>query len=1089
MEPDISRTLKLAAVARQLLEDEGSSLDSWTDGNDSCKQEISSDSSSPSSSARPRIDCETPPRLERTHKVEYAARSENDATNESSSPRLQDAGVALATVFDVPSMLGMHAFSTEKRTPSRHFKSDEDDDNLSFTDSSVDSVELLQRRALEIRHELRIRELREIAHVAERAAAAGHDSFAGQASTFIGDSSNCVASSSELKAFPMKRYSSYTEGSRRRKIVKPLLRRAKTDSKRKIPVMALRHIDDLIPPMQQLHNHLRKHFSSCGVDTENSIVADSIETTSLEMVEQVEDTARSDASSDISFIAKMKEWVTKPAASIHSESGETGFTSQELDSSSNVDPEMAFERGDTLSEHITSTVVARGQWRPSPIQVPDGFAYSTEYIPHNKYATPRRRPSVAMLWKNFGNIPQEPSVTTAVTSSISSEVADAEQQQSDLTGVMQTSNQDSDIIPVALFDSDEDDDDGGENQTEEFELGSKKFPKPFEIQTFDKEEHQSPEQDRRKIIEPPSPNSMPNLFITPVRLKGIRHASLLRSGSYRRSSLHWGGFSRADSFLSDSGLGTPIKGSLGGGQGNFVEDSKLGENLQNLSKLDVSNITSESSTNVFLKPRCQKVNPAFDAIDIDDVKISSNSNYTDNIEIETTHINLPSYHSEERRQEMPVSRSKDDDIESNLQDGVLMTPTRNERESNSFDIEGTPNLKAVTAESTMQPSLSPEEALHPVQQPQSSITTTPMPQGCECMQLTSSAHISKQSSVNVGRPTVIKDSSLAQPIGFRRVTSCPSLAKASNNQDSAHTNTHELRNRTIFQVLDRLSPSNRPRSKSRIDIGIKENHDFLNNYLYFSKPSSGRSRSVIRDPAVKPFCIEPCEVHGACEKPIPVGCEALSAVSDTACVLFKRPEKGCKDLIQTTNDYAGFESRFQENWFDVASARFDVAIEQLVGAAHHNPHSRWGEAFQAPTLTIKTPQHGHRKSNPRKIKDFQGSEYPIDITNGLVEGQVTSIPDSPTPFAKTASRDDVRAFNKDKGLALLRGHHHPIVFPQSTSAGWVPPPRPRHKATYSASDISEIWVQAQIDRIDKKKPTQEDQIGLREIEAHGRTTE
>ena len=65
-----------------------------------------------------------------------------------------------------------------------------DDDTLSLSsDSTLDSDRALEEKALQIRTELRFAELSEIAAVAERAAEAGLDSFAGQPSTFVNDDS------------------------------------------------------------------------------------------------------------------------------------------------------------------------------------------------------------------------------------------------------------------------------------------------------------------------------------------------------------------------------------------------------------------------------------------------------------------------------------------------------------------------------------------------------------------------------------------------------------------------------------------------------------------------------------------------------------------------------------------------------------------------------------------------------------------------------------------------------------------------------------------------------------------------------------
>mmetsp|Transcript_17364 Transcript_17364/g.19336 ORF Transcript_17364/g.19336 Transcript_17364/m.19336 type:complete len:967 (+) Transcript_17364:669-3569(+) len=955
----------------------------------------------------------------------------------------------------------MHCFGDQK-------KNQNDDDTLSLSsDSTVDSAELLERRAIEIRNELRVSELAEIAHVAERAAAAGHETFAGQASTFIGDGSIEEESVITLQPVPIKRNISYTEGLTGRALVRPLLRRSQTGGKkRKIPVMALRHIDDLIPPMNCLHQHLRAHLYMNGVDTENSLKKKCAETNSFENCNETEQRMGSNVSLETSFIAKVQQWVTQPTTSpnIMFEKEEFGCQKNHESDYINCDPDIAFETGYTLSEHITSVAVAQGKWKPTPVEAPEGLISHTEKIPLPNFMTPRRRPSLASLWKKFGNSPQETSVGTAVTSSISSEILETDTKQHSQNS-LHRKNQESDIIPVALFDSDEEEDIADDEQTVECALGSRYYPKPFEIAMHNERESYSPHlhRKRRVNVEAYSPKTMPNLFITPVRLKGIRHANYQRNESFGRSSLAWG-YSRADSFLLDSG--TPVMTNDSLRRESFVNEKTLSESSTKLNNNIIGAGFGGSTEINFLKPRRQNIDAITDIIGGDNISTIQTAG-------EATHdASKPKISSKgapinfSYKLYQPILQCNSKESYKKCQ----YTPTKRLNELDNKMFEMTSRVAAAGEESSIQSS-GWAEISHFVQRSQSSVTTS-LPQYCECMPLDTPIIGDTKSKNKLKCRTDIAEHLEVKPVAFRRVISCPSLAEACSDNNISSLSLGLRGKRSLLNVLEQLSPSSERSLQYCVGANAKENHDYLNNYLYFSKPYTERvNKTVCERSTIKPFCADPCEMKSSCGKSLPMSCDALCAVSDTACVLFKRSETDGIDLIhlETTNDYAGFEARSQESWFDAASAQFDGAMERIVGAARQNPNSRWGETFQAPTLTIKTPQHGHRKTNTRSIAETNlGIIDTSDSSTSILQQEKKMYEDAGLNENNDSfvsvygmSRNNFRTLSKDRRLALWEDNQQPKSIQGSSSEDCVPTRKTsrRHRSTLSTSDIGEIWME------------------------------
>jgi hypothetical protein len=250
---------------------------------------------------------------------------------------------------------------------------------LSDDDVSFDSVEQLEQAALQIRTEIRQSEMKELADAAELAAEAGQEKFAGRASTFGEKDIPEI-----IRPHPLKRYSTYSEGTSllRRGSSIPGLRRNP-----KIRVLALRHVNEVIPQMNELHMHLRTHLSLNGVD-ERSLTLTSDDEDQVNS-ERRDNERRNGTVTPVQVLNHLTRWVHKrPESDSNALTPKKSTVSQRLSSASlndeagggggahdGVDSSDTYEFGGMLSGHIRPPrPVSR-----SPICVPEGLDLSDSF--------------------------------------------------------------------------------------------------------------------------------------------------------------------------------------------------------------------------------------------------------------------------------------------------------------------------------------------------------------------------------------------------------------------------------------------------------------------------------------------------------------------------------------------------------------------------------------------------------------------------------------------------------------------------------------------------------------------------------------
>jgi hypothetical protein len=155
-------------------------------------------------------------------------------------------------------------------------------------------------------------------------------------------------------------------------------------------------------------------------------------------------------------------------------------------------------------------------------------------------------------------------------------------------------------------------------------------------------------------------------------------------------------------------------------------------------------------------------------------------------------------------------------------------------------------------------------------------------------------------------------------------------------------------------MFSSISPSGIRSSTDATLVSLKENDDFISNYLYCSKTSEPE------DPAPEPTCSgqDPCQ-----ESKLPCGEIALDSCvgsfMDSALKFLPRKSSETNKLpalsLNRDSTYPELQGS-SISWYDLANERFDRLLEGLMGTAR-----RSGEncrlSFQAPTLKEwKTPK-------------------------------------------------------------------------------------------------------------------------------------
>ena len=404
------------------------------------------------------------------------------------------------------------------RTPNQVNTDNATEEEKEEDDVSVDSVEELEQVSLRIRSEIRQKEMQELAVEAEHAAEAGLESFAGRASTF-GDPTHDLAK----KPKPLKRYKTYSEGTRMPRSSSlqaslESLRRIKTEPK--IRVLALRNINEVIPPMGELHMHLRTHFVLSGVNPQ---------CLSLDAkLKKEEPTNRGDSVTPVQFLNTLTSWVSQkpsdgrstPKRSVSNAAAKTKLSPDSLmvhvGENGNHSVRSQVERTESFDAYEVGVKLSGHLHRPeavrlSPIRLPTGLDLPDDIEMPDK-----------LMFADFDGA----TLGTVPTSSSSLNGQDAQQGGDEQEGPpVHDMNQ---FTPVALF----------ERIGEEDSHDEPASPGTGSSSGNSLLEDSPPE----RISGRWSDMVGPNTFVTPMRLRGIRNspkARPCRSVLHEATDLGW----------------------------------------------------------------------------------------------------------------------------------------------------------------------------------------------------------------------------------------------------------------------------------------------------------------------------------------------------------------------------------------------------------------------------------------------------------------------------------------------------------------------------------------------------------------------
>ena len=227
-------------------------------------------------------------------------------------------------------------------------------------DGSIDSDDELELWAQQIRGEIRDSEMVELALEAQRAADAGEDHFVGHPSTFgLYPDTHSISSTKKLK--PLERRRAYTVDTPTLMRMSPMRIRSE---RKKLRVLALRNITEVIPPINELHLHLRAHMLQYGVAP--------LVRTGLETHETTAD--RLQASPPAGILNSIKTWVSSKNSiddgALSPNSGRLSSLLIDSDDEHSTASHTDYEVGDTLAEHKRKIHSTR---KPKHVRVPSGL--------------------------------------------------------------------------------------------------------------------------------------------------------------------------------------------------------------------------------------------------------------------------------------------------------------------------------------------------------------------------------------------------------------------------------------------------------------------------------------------------------------------------------------------------------------------------------------------------------------------------------------------------------------------------------------------------------------------------------------------
>ena len=176
---------------------------------------------------------------------------------------------------------------------------------------------------------------------------------------------------------------------------------------------------------------------------------------------------------------------------------------------------------------------------------------------------------------------------------------------------------------------------------------------------------------------------------------------------------------------------------------------------------------------------------------------------------------------------------------------------------------------------------------------------------------------------------------------------------------------------TMDDMMKSFSPTTEFEKERNAILEAQENHEFLSNYLYSSKPIGEGNTDTIE----ANMCGDQCGY--------------LSDALDSYRSFIPMRSTSNKDMLSlNTRDKSYSSSAASETWFDVASEHFDGALEKFMGRAHAQS-KRWNSMFRAPGLKSKKDIEKASASRNNGVKGILLVKQPSKVDLKQQSGEVS----------------------------------------------------------------------------------------------------